>query len=80
MEGNKKILYCDHIVIGGGVVGCCITYFLSSQKKDVSCIDGGEVSGSYSNAGSIHVQMQSRNFRLNPHLIDNLVKNLSFYK
>ena len=80
MLGKKKVLFCDHIVIGGGVVGCCITYFLSSQKKEVICIDSGEFSGSYSNAGSIHVQMQSRNFRLNPHLIDNLVKNLSFYK
>ena len=80
MAGNKKVLYCDHIVIGGCVVGCCITYFLSSQKKEVICIDSGEFSGSYSNAGSIHVQMQSRNFRLNPHLIVSLVENIPFYK
>ncbi|SVA41649.1 uncharacterized protein METZ01_LOCUS94503, partial [marine metagenome] len=46
----------------------------------VICIDSGEFSGSNSNAGSIHVQLQSRNFRLNPHLIDNLLENLPFYK
>ena len=80
MAGNKKIIDCDYIVIGGGVVGCSISYYLSCLKKNVICIDSGEFSGSYSNAGSIHVQMQSRNFRLNPHLIENLVENLPFYR
>ena len=80
MNSNHKSVGCDFIVIGGGIVGGCISYYLSRQNKEVICIDSGEFSGSYSNAGSIHVQLQSRNFRLNPHLIDNLLENLPFYK
>ena len=80
MSSNHKSVDCDYIVIGGGIVGGCISYYLSRQNKEVICIDNGEFSGSYSNAGSIHVQLQSRNFRLNPHLIDNLLGNLPFYK
>ena len=80
MNSNHKSVNCDYIVIGGGIVGGCISYYLSRQNKEVICIDNGEFSGSYSNAGSIHVQLQSRNFRLNPHLIDTLLENLPFYK
>ena len=80
MNSNRKSLECDYVVIGGGIVGGCISYYLSGNNKEVICIDSGEFSGSNSNAGSIHVQLQSRNFRLNPHLIDNLIENLPFYK
>ena len=80
MNSNRKSIECDYIVIGGGIVGGCISYYLSRNNKEVICIDSGEFSGSNSNAGSIHVQLQSRNFRLNPHLIDNLLENLPFYK
>jgi len=80
MNSNRKSIECDYVVIGGGIVGGCIAYYLSRNNKEVICIDSGEFSGSNSNAGSIHVQLQSRNFRLNPHLIDNLLENLPFYK
>ncbi len=80
MNSNRKSVECDYVVIGGGIVGGCISYYLSGKNKEVICIDSGEFSGSNSNAGSIHVQLQSRNFRLNPHLIDNLLENLPFYK
>ena len=80
MNSNRKSVECDYVVIGGGIVGGCISYYLSRKNKEVICIDSGEFSGSNSNAGSIHVQLQSRNFRLNPHLIDNLMENLPFYK
>ena len=80
MNSNRKSVECDYVVIGGGIVGGCIAYYLSRNNKEVICIDSGEFSGSNSNAGSIHVQLQSRNFRLNPHLIDNLLENLPFYK
>jgi len=80
MNSNRKSIECDYIVIGGGIVGGCISYYLSQNNKEVICIDSGAFSGSNSNAGSIHVQLQSRNFRLNPHLIDNLLENLPFYK
>jgi len=80
MHSNRKSVEGDYVVIGGGIVGGCISYYLSRNNKEVICIDSGEFSGSNSNAGSIHVQLQSRNFRLNPHLIDNLLENLPFYK
>ena len=80
MNSNLKSVDSDYVVIGGGIVGTCITYYLSCSNKEVICVDSGEFSGSNSNAGSIHVQLQSRNFRLNPHLIDNLKENLPFYK
>ena len=80
MNSNLRSLDSDYVVIGGGIVGTCISYYLSCSNKDVICVDSGEFSGSTSNAGSLHVQLQSRNFRLNPHLIDNLKENLPFYK
>ena len=80
MNSNLSSVDSDYVVIGGGIVGTCISYYLSCSNKEVVCVDSGEFSGSNSNAGSIHVQLQSRNFRLNPHLIDNLKENLTFYK
>ena len=80
MNSNLKSVDSDYVVIGGGIVGTCISYYLSCSNKEVVCVDSGEFSGSNSNAGSIHVQLQSRNFRLNPHLIDSLTENLPFYK
>ena len=80
MNSNLRSIESDYVVIGGGIVGTCISYYLSCSNKEVVCVDSGEFSGSNSNAGSIHVQLQSRNFRLNPHLIDNLKENLPFYK
>ena len=80
MNSNLRSVDSDYVVIGGGIVGTCISYYLSCSNKEVICVDSGEFSGSTSNAGSIHVQLQSRNFRLNPHLIDNLKENLPFYK
>ena len=80
MNSNLKSVDSDYVVIGGGIVGTCISYYLSCSNKEGVCVDSGEFSGSNSNAGSIHVQLQSRNFRLNPHLIDNLKENLPFYK
>ena len=72
MNSNISTIDSDYVVIGGGIVGTCISYYLSCLNKEVICVDSGEFSGSNSNAGSIHVQLQSRNFRLNPHLIENL--------
>jgi len=80
MNSNLRSLDSDYVVVGGGIVGTCISYYLSCSNKEVICVDSGEFSGSNSNAGSIHVQLQSRNFRLNPHLIDSLTENLPFYK
>lgn len=59
----------DVAVIGGGIVGHCVSWFLAEDGISVVCIDDGRQSGSIANAGSLHVQMQSRTMRLYPDLI-----------
>ena len=44
----------------------CLSWFLAEDGVDVLCIDSGRNSGSTANAGSMHVQMQSRLERLYP--------------
>ena len=56
----------DVVVIGGGITGMCLSWFLADAGLAVACIDHGRDSGSTTNAGSIHVQMQSRIMRLFP--------------
>ncbi len=67
------------VVIGGGVVGTCLAAFLAEGGAEVACVDDGHHSGSTANAGSLHVQMQSRNIRLSPHLIPDLEQTLPMY-
>jgi glycine/D-amino acid oxidase-like deaminating enzyme len=45
----------------------------------VRIVDLARNAGSNANAGSLHVQMQSRFLRLNPHLADNLESSLPLY-
>ena len=59
----------DIAVIGGGIVGLCISWFLAEEGAAVVCIDDGRQAGSIANAGSLHVQMQSRTMRMFPELI-----------
>ena len=49
---------CDVAIVGGGVLGCSLAYFLSLTKTDVCLIDKGELcsEASGANAGSIHEQ------------------------
>ena len=67
------------VVIGGGVVGTCLAAFLAEGGAEVACVDDCHHSGSTANAGSLHVQMQSRNIRLSPHLIPDLEQALPMY-
>ena len=69
----------DTVVIGGGIVGSCLAAFLAEEGDQVACVDAGHHSGSTANAGSLHVQMQSRNIRLSPQLIPELEHALSLY-
>ena len=55
-------------VIGGGIVGLCLSWFLADAGERVLCLDDGRHAGSTANAGSLHVQMQSRFIRLYPDL------------
>jgi glycine/D-amino acid oxidase-like deaminating enzyme len=67
------------IVIGGGIVGLTIALLLAEEGVDVAVIDDDRLSGSTSNAGSLHVQMQSRLIRLFPHLVAGLEQALPLY-
>lgn len=67
------------VVIGGGVVGSCVAGFLADEGQDVLIIDDGRNAGSSSNAGSLHVQMQSRYMRLYPQHVPNMERQLPLY-
>ena len=57
----------DVVVIGGGVLGCAAAYHLSRRGVDVLLLERGELNreASGSNAGTLHVQMPGKHFRLN---------------
>src|SRR5579872_3938756 len=67
------------LVIGGGIVGMCLTWFLAEEGADVLCLDGASNAGTTANAGSLHVQMQSRFIRLYPHLAPIVEQDLPLY-
>jgi glycine/D-amino acid oxidase-like deaminating enzyme len=60
----------DCLVVGGGIMGCALAYWLAREGRGVVLIERGELNGgaSGSNAGSLHVQMLSHFARLQePH-------------
>ena len=67
------------LVVGGGIVGSCIAGFLADEGQDVLLVDGGSGGGTVSNAGSLHVQMQSRFMRLYPEHVPNMERQLPLY-
>lgn len=67
------------LVIGGGIVGSCVAGFLADAGEDVLLVDDGRGGGSASNAGSLHVQMQSRFMRLYPQNVPNMERQLPLY-
>ncbi len=67
------------LVIGGGILGLCAAGFLAREGADVAVIDDGRIGGSTANAGSLHVQMQSRFMRLYPAFVPRLEAMLHFY-
>jgi glycine/D-amino acid oxidase-like deaminating enzyme/bacterioferritin-associated ferredoxin len=52
------------LVIGGGVVGACLAYYLSQAGQDVLVVDRDDTNlqASGANAGSLHVQLLSFDF------------------
>ncbi len=52
------------LVIGGGVVGACLAYYLSREGQDVLVVerDDANMQASGANAGSLHVQLLSFDF------------------
>ena len=69
----------DTAVVGGGIVGLCAAWFLAEEGRGVVVIDDGRHSGTTTNAGSLHVQMQSRFMRLYPNLVPGLELALPLY-
>jgi glycine/D-amino acid oxidase-like deaminating enzyme len=69
----------DTAVVGGGIVGLCLAWFLAEEGQGVVVVDDGHHSGTTANAGSLHVQMQSRFMRLYPDLVPGLEATLPMY-
>ncbi|EIF35379.1 glycine/D-amino acid oxidase, deaminating [Burkholderia sp. Ch1-1] len=69
----------DVAVIGGGIVGLCLAGFLAQRGRAVTLIDAGGSSASTANAGSLHVQMQSRFMRLFPQRVAGFEQQLPLY-
>ncbi len=69
----------DTIVIGGGVVGLSLSWFLAADGAALLCLDHGTAAGSTANAGSLHVQMQSRLERLFPERVPDVERALPLY-
>ncbi len=66
----------DVLVIGGGVVGTVAAIELAEAGARVEIVDAGTNAGSNANAGSLHVQMQSRFMRLYPDQVPNVEASL----
>lgn len=69
----------DTVVVGGGIVGLFVSWFLAEEGAAVLCLDDGRNSGSFANAGSLHGQMQSRMERLFPDRVADYQKTLGIY-
>ena len=69
----------DVVVIGGGIVGTALAAFLAEAGRDVMLVDRGEGGGSTANAGSLHVQMQSRFMQLYPENVPGMERQLPLY-
>lgn len=54
----------DVVVIGAGVMGACLAYYLAQEGKDVLVVERDEANlqASGANAGSLHVQLLSFDF------------------
>lgn len=63
-SGALPSLQADVVVIGGGVLGSCLAYFLSQAGRDVLVLERDDVNlqASGANAGSLHVQLLSFDF------------------
>ena len=72
----------DVLVVGGGILGCCVAYFLAQEGVDVLVIDRHDVNhqASGSNAGSLHVQLEStRAKRTDPAYVTAIDRSLAVF-
>lgn len=73
------MILTDILVIGGGIVGQVTAIELAQAGARVTVVDAGINAGSTANAGSLHVQMQSRFMRLYPDQVANIEASLPLY-
>ncbi|MEE4277278.1 MAG: FAD-dependent oxidoreductase [Halieaceae bacterium] len=69
----------DLLVVGGGIVGLSAAVHAAQSGLSVIVVDAGVNAGTTSNAGSLHVQLQSRFMRLYPEQAHNVEASLPFY-
>jgi glycine/D-amino acid oxidase-like deaminating enzyme len=67
------------VVVGGGILGLCVAGFLAEEGREVAILDAGRPEGTTTNAGSLHVQMQSRFMRMHPDQVPALESGLHLY-
>ena len=67
MTRPEELGRADVLVIGAGVLGCAAAYHLARRGVDVLIVERGELNreASGSNAGTLHVQMPGKHFRVN---------------
>ncbi len=67
-------------VVGGGIVGLCAALELARDGAEVLVLDNAaRHAGTTANAGSLHVQMQSRFIRMYPAQVPGLERSLPLY-
>lgn len=69
----------DVAVVGGGITGLCAALRLADAGARTAILDAGKSAGSDANAGSLHVQLQSRFLRLFPDQAPNVEASLPLY-
>jgi glycine/D-amino acid oxidase-like deaminating enzyme len=69
----------DVAIIGGGIIGLCAARDLAREGQGVLVLDDGSHCGTTANAGSLHVQMQSRFIRMYPDQVVGLEASLPLY-
>lgn len=69
----------DCLIVGAGILGTCAAIFLAEAGMAVQVMDDGRIGGSNANAGSLHVQMQSRFMRMYPDQVPGLERSLHLY-
>lgn len=67
-------------VVGGGIVGLCAALELAREGEEVCVLDdAARLGGTTANAGSLHMQMQSRFIRMYPDQVPGLERSLPLY-
>jgi glycine/D-amino acid oxidase-like deaminating enzyme len=69
----------DVVIAGGGIVGMTAALDLAHDGRGVLIVDDGRHSGTHTNAGSLHVQMQSRFIRMYPDQVAGVELSLPLY-